>query len=158
MSGEFSCVILETARARSPLGSDLIRRPLDASLGHDVFRHHIPSCTYERFDGLVDDCTRFSKSSSRGDLRLQARRNLESRGNLTFSSWHVRTSFPALSTLRKILRKRPRRFEDPRASCSSDDSFSPPDGCTRMDQQVQRERAPASTCASSTTTTRDKFV
>lgn len=68
VSDEFSCVILEVAWDALTSSKqfnwetarcDTLGRRLPVSL---------PCCTYERFDGFVDDCTRFSKSSSRSDL------------------------------------------------------------------------------------------
>lgn len=128
-------------------------------MGHDVlFRISLPPlprCTYTSNDSMVDViCTRFWKivvptsrfTVARGEEQKPYGRRVLC-GNLTFSSWHVRASFPALSTPRKISRKRPRR--GPSAALplllllQGDDSFSPPDGCTRMDQQVQRARAPS---------------
>jgi len=67
VSGEFSCVILEAAWARSPLRSDLIEPPLDATLGHDVFRRHFPVAhTSDSMD--LNDCTRFLKSRRPGEI------------------------------------------------------------------------------------------
>lgn len=159
VSGEFSCVILEAAWARSPLRSDLIEKPLDVTLRHDVFRHHFPVA---HPNDSMDSSMLAQDSQNRCPGAIHGCRGEEKPRRLVkISRSRVgtrRASFPALSTPRKILRKRPRCFEDPRASFSSDDSFSPPDGCTRMDQQVQRARAPANACTSSTTTTHDKFV
>lgn len=115
---------LKSLGTRSPLRSNLIERPLDAIHWDDVFRYHfLVALTNDSMDSSM--IAQDSRNRRPGAIYGSEEKNLHmtSCENLTFSSWHVRANFPALSTPRKILRKRPRRFENPQAGFSGVEFF-----------------------------------
>jgi len=119
---------LKSLGTRSPLRSNLIERPLDATHWDTTSSVSLPCCTYERFDGFVDDCTRFSKSRRIPERYMVAgeKKNLYMTSYLKISRSRVGTLgrvFRRFQRSRKILRKRPRRFENLQAGFSGVEFF-----------------------------------